>query len=311
MPPYDYGASQNVPLLLGIRRHVPEDARVSFLPRGGLAEQRLFIATGWIRWVGFVIAPRLVDAGSALALGRARSSDAEERRDPAAPGVALRPGLARRAVIRGLVGIGLALLALLPLGGGVLLLARTPFRVGLAVFSGLAAAMVLLPPLALPRSRAVDLARARARRARSRARACVRLSRACAAADRVAAARRAVDAARPARRARSGKARRHVRRVRELDAEGEAPLLRPELLGRDDRAAGAPRVSARAPVTRGVRAARDRQRERARAARAVRGVPRRARARRVARSASARLDVAARRRPQPRALDAGGAGSSD
>jgi hypothetical protein len=63
VPPYDYGASQNVPLLLGIRRHVPADARVSFIPRGGLAEQRLFIATGWIRWVGFVIAPRLVDAG--------------------------------------------------------------------------------------------------------------------------------------------------------------------------------------------------------------------------------------------------------
>ena len=63
VPPYDYGASENVPLLLGIRRHVPEDARVSFLPRGGPAEQRLFIATGWIRWVGFVIAPRLVDAG--------------------------------------------------------------------------------------------------------------------------------------------------------------------------------------------------------------------------------------------------------
>jgi hypothetical protein len=63
VPPYDYGASQNVPLLLGIERHVPRDARVSFIPRGGLAEQRLFIATGWIRWVGFVIAPRLVDAG--------------------------------------------------------------------------------------------------------------------------------------------------------------------------------------------------------------------------------------------------------
>ena len=63
VPPYDYGASENVPLLLGIRRHVPEDASVSFIPRGGLAEQRLFIATGWIRWVGFVIAPRLVDAG--------------------------------------------------------------------------------------------------------------------------------------------------------------------------------------------------------------------------------------------------------
>ena len=64
MPPYDYGASENVPLLLGIRRIVPEDANVSFIPRGGLAAQRIFIATGWIRWVGFVIAPRLVDAGA-------------------------------------------------------------------------------------------------------------------------------------------------------------------------------------------------------------------------------------------------------
>jgi hypothetical protein len=63
VPPYDYGASENVPLLVGIRRHVPEEASISFVPRGGLAEQRLFIATGWIRWVGFVIAPRLVDAG--------------------------------------------------------------------------------------------------------------------------------------------------------------------------------------------------------------------------------------------------------
>ena len=50
VPPYDYGASENVPLLLGIHRHVPEDARVSFVPRGGVVEQRLFIATGWIRW---------------------------------------------------------------------------------------------------------------------------------------------------------------------------------------------------------------------------------------------------------------------
>ena len=50
-------------------------------------------------------------------------------------------------MIRGLVGIGLALLTLLPLGAGVLLLTRTPVRAGLAVFTGLAAAMVLLPPL--------------------------------------------------------------------------------------------------------------------------------------------------------------------
>jgi hypothetical protein len=61
--PIDYGASENTPLLLGIRRHVPPDAHVSFIPRGGHAAQQIFIATGWIRWVGFVIAPRLVDAG--------------------------------------------------------------------------------------------------------------------------------------------------------------------------------------------------------------------------------------------------------
>lgn len=48
---------------------------------------------------------------------------------------------------RGLVGIALALLGLLPLGTGVLFLTRTPFRAGLAVFTGVAAAMVLLPPL--------------------------------------------------------------------------------------------------------------------------------------------------------------------
>jgi hypothetical protein len=64
VPPYDYGASTNVPLLLGIRRIVPSDARVSFIPRGGAEARRILVQTGWIRWVGFVIAPRLVDAGA-------------------------------------------------------------------------------------------------------------------------------------------------------------------------------------------------------------------------------------------------------
>ena len=50
-------------------------------------------------------------------------------------------------MIRGLVGIALALLALLPLGAGVLLLTRSPFRIGLGVFTGMATAMVVLPPL--------------------------------------------------------------------------------------------------------------------------------------------------------------------
>jgi hypothetical protein len=50
-------------------------------------------------------------------------------------------------VIRGLAGVAFALIGLVPLGCGVLLLTRTPFRSGLAVFAGMAAAMVLLPPL--------------------------------------------------------------------------------------------------------------------------------------------------------------------
>jgi hypothetical protein len=63
VPPFGFGASRNVPLLLGIRQHVPRDAGVSFLPRGGDEARRIFVQTGWIRWVGFVIAPRLVEAG--------------------------------------------------------------------------------------------------------------------------------------------------------------------------------------------------------------------------------------------------------
>jgi hypothetical protein len=64
VPPFGFGASRNVPLLLGIRRIVPDDASVSFLPRGGDVARRIFVQTGWTRWVGFVIAPRLVDAGA-------------------------------------------------------------------------------------------------------------------------------------------------------------------------------------------------------------------------------------------------------
>jgi hypothetical protein len=64
VPPFGFGASRNVPLLLGIRRIVPEDASVSFVPPGGDEARRIFVQTGWIRWVGFVIAPRLVDAGA-------------------------------------------------------------------------------------------------------------------------------------------------------------------------------------------------------------------------------------------------------
>src|SRR6266511_2027653 len=48
---------------------------------------------------------------------------------------------------RALLGLAVALIGLLPLGTGVLFLTRTPFRAGLAAFTGIAAAMVLLPLL--------------------------------------------------------------------------------------------------------------------------------------------------------------------
>jgi hypothetical protein len=85
VPPFDFGASRNVPLLLGIRRIVPEDARISFLPVGGDEARRIFVQTGWLRWVAFVIAPRLVDPGAgapwAVLVGRTpRSAGIESRR---------------------------------------------------------------------------------------------------------------------------------------------------------------------------------------------------------------------------------------
>ncbi len=64
VPPFSFGASRNVPLLRGIRRIVPKEASVSFVPRGGAAARRIFIQTGWIRWVAFAIAPRLVAEGA-------------------------------------------------------------------------------------------------------------------------------------------------------------------------------------------------------------------------------------------------------
>jgi hypothetical protein len=49
VPPFGFGASRNVPLLLGIPI-VPDDASVSFLPRAA-TWRRIFVQTGWIRWV--------------------------------------------------------------------------------------------------------------------------------------------------------------------------------------------------------------------------------------------------------------------
>ncbi len=84
VPPFGFGASRNVPLLRGIRRIVPAGATVSFVPRGGAAARRIFIQTGWIRWVAFAIAPRLVAEGAGarwvVYVGRSPADGLQPRR---------------------------------------------------------------------------------------------------------------------------------------------------------------------------------------------------------------------------------------
>src|SRR5262249_11289874 len=79
----------------------------------------------------------------ACALGRLRTPEASRGRRAC---LALRRRPARRALVRGRAGVRLALVGLVPLGWGVLLLTGTRVRLGLGVFTGMAAAMVLLPP---------------------------------------------------------------------------------------------------------------------------------------------------------------------
>ncbi len=59
-PPFRFPGYRNVPLLLGIRRLVPTDADVAFVPRGSA---EIYLQTGWLRWAAFVIAPRVVVEG--------------------------------------------------------------------------------------------------------------------------------------------------------------------------------------------------------------------------------------------------------
>lgn len=66
--PINWPQYTNVPLLLGIRRHVPRDATISFFPGGKWAAgrtpeeaRRTYLQTGWVRWVAFASAPRLVE----------------------------------------------------------------------------------------------------------------------------------------------------------------------------------------------------------------------------------------------------------
>jgi len=63
VPPFAFAGYRNVPLLRGIRRLVPEDSSIAFVPRGGKAGRRIYVQTGWVRWAAFAIAPRLVAAG--------------------------------------------------------------------------------------------------------------------------------------------------------------------------------------------------------------------------------------------------------
>jgi len=67
-PPIRWPEYTNVPLLLGIRRYVPRHATISFFPGGKWAAgrtpeeaRRIYLQTGWVRWVAFTSAPRLVD----------------------------------------------------------------------------------------------------------------------------------------------------------------------------------------------------------------------------------------------------------
>jgi hypothetical protein len=69
-PPLNWPAYRNDRLLLAIRRLVPADASLSFLPGGRWSggrtpaeARRIYVQTGWVRWVAFVIAPRTVVAG--------------------------------------------------------------------------------------------------------------------------------------------------------------------------------------------------------------------------------------------------------
>ena len=56
-PPFAFPGYGNVPLLLGIRRHVPPDASIGFVSR---EPADIYLRTGWIRWLAFAVAPRLV-----------------------------------------------------------------------------------------------------------------------------------------------------------------------------------------------------------------------------------------------------------
>jgi hypothetical protein len=60
VPPFSFAGYRNVPLLLGMSRLVPEDGKIAFVPR---EPADVYLQTGWVRWVAFVVAPRVVAEG--------------------------------------------------------------------------------------------------------------------------------------------------------------------------------------------------------------------------------------------------------
>ncbi len=62
VPPIRWAGYRNVPLLVAAKRLVPADATITFLPGGRWRAQGrdAYLQSGWVRWVAFVLAPRLV-----------------------------------------------------------------------------------------------------------------------------------------------------------------------------------------------------------------------------------------------------------
>jgi hypothetical protein len=60
VPPFRFAGYSNVPLLVGMRRLVPENATIAFVSR---EPADVYLQTGWVRWAAFVLAPRLVVEG--------------------------------------------------------------------------------------------------------------------------------------------------------------------------------------------------------------------------------------------------------
>jgi hypothetical protein len=57
-PPVHWPHDANVPLLAAMRARIPEDATIAFE-----GDRPLYLESGWVRWVAFVLAPRRVVTG--------------------------------------------------------------------------------------------------------------------------------------------------------------------------------------------------------------------------------------------------------